>query len=159
MKHRLAACLITVAVVLIVWQAIAGRTVYAQAAPAVNPFADGLSIPDISGTETLFARDINGAYVRLEVNSEAPYSLLRSTSTVLQLLSGGLQNLLAAPAGPAGVGRQSQAFAVAVLNGLPGGGFRGADSVTVIQGTSELSVTSTLYPHRTGCEQPLLRGF
>ncbi len=146
MKHRLAACLITVAALLIVWQAIACQTVYAQAAQAVIPFADGLSIPDIPGTETLFARGINGAYVRLEVSSEAPYSLLSSASVVLQLLSGGLQNLLAAPAGPAGVGRQSQAFAVAELNGSLGGGFRGADSVTVIQGTSELSISSTVYP-------------
>jgi uncharacterized protein (TIGR03437 family) len=147
MKCRCASFLTRAAIVLIAWQAIASSAVQAQPAPAVIPFADGISFSgSVSPNTTVFARQIDGAYISLVFNSNPPYALLSPASAILQLLSGGLQNLADAPAGPAGVGRQSQAFAASYFNGSIGGAIRGANSVTVLEGTSGLSFTSTVYP-------------
>jgi uncharacterized protein (TIGR03437 family) len=62
-------------------------------------------------------------------------------SALTQVLTGGLKTLAAAPAGPAGVGRQSQLFAIADLdgNGSVGAVYGDSDFVTVFQGSNGLS--------------------
>jgi uncharacterized protein (TIGR03437 family) len=146
MKHRFAAFL-TRAVVMVVWQAVALRTVHSQPAPAVIPFADGLSIPVAPGSITLFIREVDGTYVGLRYGLTPPYAFLGPMSVVTQLLSEGLKNLAAAPAGPTGVGRQSQALAGAYLGDSFTAAIYGADSVTLLQFSSGLSIDAiTAYP-------------
>jgi uncharacterized protein (TIGR03437 family) len=111
--------------------------VHAQPAPAVIPFADGLSIQAGSLAEvTIFVRQGNNTYVGLRVSTTPPYPLLSSATVAAQLLSEGLANLFAAPAGPSGVGRASQFVAAVDLNngGSPGAAVaRGGSTVAVYQ--------------------------
>ncbi len=66
---------------------------------------------------------------------------MSALSALTQLLSPGLKNLAAAPAGPAGVGPQSQVLAFADLDGKGSGGaaYAAGDLVIVYQGTTGLS--------------------
>ncbi len=116
---------------------------YTASAQAANPFVDGINGRAPQGVQAMFAREINGTYVDIQFDSAAPYSLVSPVSTVAQLLSEGLQNLAAAPAGPTGVGLQSQQFAPAYLTGTGGMAFAlcGGNVVEVFEITSLLALS------------------
>ncbi len=132
MRHRFAAFL-TAAVML----AIAWPEVHAQP-PGVIPFVEGIAIQGYSAASiAFFARQTSGAYTMLRFAATAPNSLLSPMGAFLQLLSGGSKSLLDAPAGPAGVGRQSQAIAGTDLDNA---GTLGVATVSDLTGTDN-SVT------------------
>src|SRR5580704_10477814 len=93
-----------------------GRSVHAQSASPTIPFLDGLQGQSTeTGVESAFVRQTNGTYVNLQFSTARPFSLVSPLSTVTGLLAEGLKNLAAAPAGPAGVGLQSQTYAIGYL--------------------------------------------
>ncbi len=127
-----------------------------QAPSVVVPFA---STPFIAGMTTtvpqsvaLLARKIDGSYVQLGFGSTPPFGLASTLSALTDLLSGGVSNLLAAPAGPANVGRASQAFALGVISpsGTPAVAFAnpvGSSSVRLYVGSLSYAYTAqTDYP-------------
>ena len=140
MKYRFTALVIVLAAVLTV---IAWREIHAQPSPVVIPFNDGLLIQNVPGSDNLFVRQTGGAYTSLQFGvTQHPFALMTAISALTQLLSAGVKNLAAAPAGPVGVGRQSQPLAFADLDGKGSGGaaYASGNDVIVYQGTMGLTL-------------------
>ena len=79
-----------------------------QNSPITIPFATTPSLQAIFTVNsikaaTILARNLDGSYVQLSFQRNPPYYIDNATS-VMQYLSQGVGNLLAAPAGPPGVG-------------------------------------------------------
>src|SRR5262249_38598924 len=118
MRNRFAAIWIALLAAPFVWLGLCAPL------PALIPFTNGISLQAYSestASAMLLARAAAGTYMTLQFAATAPYPLFGGTDTLNQLLSGGgWKSLLAAAAGPAGAGRQSQLLAFADLtnNGL-----------------------------------------
>src|SRR5690348_2113790 len=146
MKVRSVAILAGIVGALLLVRIVIWPRIRAASNPVVVPFAQGLSIHSESGAVDLFVRQTDGTYADLEFGISGIHALLSSVSSLNQLLSAGLKNLAAGPAGPAGVGRQSQVLAIADLdgNGSLGAALGGGNVVAVYQGTSGLSFHSQM---------------
>ena len=114
---------------------------HAALAQAPDPFWDGMNgrAPN-PADDSVFIRGANGAYVNVRFTASAPYTLASPVSTLLPLISAGVKTLAAAPAGPAGIGLQSQYYAVAYL------GNSGSVAFALVSGTGLVvdEVTSAL---------------
>ena len=84
------------------------------ALPSV-PFAEPLSFQYSPTSASIFGRQVNGAYIRFEYQPTVPFALLSPVSDVAQWVSAGSSSVFNAPAGPAGVGLQSQDCAVSTV--------------------------------------------
>jgi len=117
MKTRIVASLAIALAALTLWQTM-WRRVYAQATPVTIPFVSGIvdSGATAEGGINIFIRQSDSTYTNLQFGLSSPHAFMSSMSSLTQLLSSGLQTLFAAPAGPAGVGLQSQTRAVADLD-------------------------------------------
>jgi uncharacterized protein (TIGR03437 family) len=116
-----------------------GSAADSQAAPAVIPFADGLSVQSTASNETVFARQADGTYVGLQLQPSAPFTLVSPKSAVTQWLSGGVSTLLGAPTGPAGTGVQSQP---SVLSTVFSNGYAAYAAAGVNDASVSISLTS-----------------
>jgi hypothetical protein len=86
-----------------------------QAALPTVPFAEALSFQLSPAQAPIFGRRADGTYINLEFQPTTPFSLLSPMSDVTQWVAGGANAVFGAPAGPAGVGLQSQTCATSVV--------------------------------------------
>ena len=115
-----------------------------------TPFSDGTGIFDIQ-SDRIVAFIQNGDPTYTEIDAQlSPYSILTAMSTVDQVLSGGLKNMAAVPAGPAGVGRQAQRYSVADLTGAGNLGIAVCTGGSVVVYTANSTLSSYTQVLRTG---------
>src|ERR1700690_3479250 len=117
-----------------------GVIVIGQSPPVAIPFA---TTPFLSGTSSgpnsgavILDRKVDGSYLQFVNSPTPPFSIVSNMSALAELLAGGINNLVTAPAGPANVGLSSQAVAGGKFTtaGAPGGifiPFGEATSITV----------------------------
>ena len=87
----------------------------ARQAPVVTvPFTQPLSFQLSPASVTTFARDVAGEYISFQFDP-ATRSLLSPTANYTQWLSGGTNTVFDAPAGPPGIGLQSQSCATSAV--------------------------------------------
>jgi hypothetical protein len=70
---------------------------------ATTPSLQAIFTVNLAKAATILARNLDGSYVQMSFQRNAPYYIDNGTS-VMQYLAQGVGNLLAAPAGPPGVG-------------------------------------------------------
>lgn len=147
MKPRLAALTLGAALLGGAWLA------WSAVSPFVIPFQPVKSFRAFSqtaGTASLFLRKPDGTFMQLTFGKTSPYRMLTSLAALGSLLTNP-GAFLAAPAGPANVGRAAQLGAGGIFTSSGGLGgawaFPGSRQVTVYLGTSALLYTgSQSYP-------------
>ncbi len=111
-------------------------------AQAANPFLGGINgrAANSGVDDSVFIRGANGAYINVLFTSGLPFTLVSPVSALTPLISAGVKALAAAPAGPKGVGLQSQYYAVAYLGGSGAVAFvqAGGTGLTLDEVTSSL---------------------
>lgn len=116
-------------------------------APSIKvPFATAPTLGTSGANVSIFVRLLAGSYVSLAYGFSSPHALVTGVAAVAQLISEGPQ-LVAAPAGPANVGRASQHFAGGIFTsaGVVGAAYTadGNNSVRIAMGSANLLYTGT----------------
>lgn len=75
---------------------------------ASTPFISGYQPSGVNAGILLYGRRLNGIYEHAMVAPFSPYNWVSATVTLADVMAEGLGNLMAAPGGPANVGRASQ---------------------------------------------------